>query len=808
MSVALVLREDPRSRPDRRAPRSRLTSRLSRLTWGASAAPLVALALALAACGHAPPARRAGPPPVLPDAKHARSGPAPLAEWYWETIAVTPRPGQRTFDPPVSDAKIVRTAGAERYWSDLRPEGRERLRRDGLVVVAGDVATERARPRSLADFYEELRTERVPYVVTLDALFTLTNGAIARALAEVEETELAPALDAFLARMDTRLDAEQAGAGIELRQAYAFARGVVAVARSLATPSWVPPKDLAPIVAAERARIDAHAGQSPSPLLGVPFDYSCFVVPASAGRPGSFRAMAWLGRASFAIVARSEEPDASVSVYEARRNARAAMLLARLVDRDVDPVMSGLYAKITRVLGFLWGPPDDVSLTDLDARADAASVDLTKPESIANVARVDRVRSSLRARHAPAIYDGSGAPFRAGLAVRLFGGHAPVDSLVLQGLLGAAVGTPRPGVDTEHVRGGLRVLPSAYDLAAWLGAPEAKNILRETSLDLFEKYDTALAAAVQARPPEDPSRHASVYGSYLDALAAWADPSNAAPAIAAPPAARARIESLLAAWSLARHAGRPFARPKPPVALARAKTPELEVAAEGVPVFVEAAPDVIARLLGTVRQTRRGLAALGMLAPTTRGHALLVEIEDVLTNALHAAERLAAGDALAKPEEAALASLPARLRALEEAGVTVALPAFAVAGDDPAGRRAVVSAALGFEPALMLVQDPSLATDTATLAVGAHLVHREIVVVDSEPGPGDRGSSAGPQSSTVPSSGGNAATPRGDRTDEAFRVRLASSPRPAWLASFRTTATSARSPAGTPPPIKPSPPRR
>lgn len=73
----------------------------------------------------------------------------------------------------------------------------------------------------------------MPYVVTLDALFVLAHHALSRALAEIEQREIAPLLD-VLARIDVRLAAEQKGAGVELAGGYRLARGVVAVARAIA----------------------------------------------------------------------------------------------------------------------------------------------------------------------------------------------------------------------------------------------------------------------------------------------------------------------------------------------------------------------------------------------------------------------------------------------------------------------------------------------------------------------------------------------------------------------------------------------
>jgi hypothetical protein len=111
--------------------------------------------------------------------------------------------------------------------------------------------------------YIDLREQRIPHVITLDALFSVVHLGLVRALAEVEELALAPALQTLLEKLDGRLATEEAGASTELVDAYRIARGVVAVARGLATttPQSTSP-DLAKVVAEERARIEDHAGMA------------------------------------------------------------------------------------------------------------------------------------------------------------------------------------------------------------------------------------------------------------------------------------------------------------------------------------------------------------------------------------------------------------------------------------------------------------------------------------------------------------------------------------------------------------------
>ena len=678
--------------------------------------------------------------PGSPEAKARVRQTSSPPHWFWEPVDADVRPSSRKgIDLPIAETALARIEGAARVWDDLPPEARERLRRDGVLVVADDLggpseasAERQKRSRSMGAFYTQLREQRVPHVLTLDAFFAIIHLGMARALGHVEDVVLAPTLRSFLEKVDLRLAAEERGAGTELAQAYSVARGVIAVARAVeaSPPPWTPPPGLAKIVAEERGHIEGHAGLVTSPLLGVGIDYSRFVVPSSAAQPGAYRALAWLGAAPLSLVARSEARGATVDVGRARKNTRAAMLLARVCDREIDPVIHAAYTRLAGVFAFAWGAPDDLTLNDLDAIATANGVDLTKLENIANVTRVDKVRlAAMKAARLPAVHDGGGSGGRSSLGVRLFGGHASADSIVLQSLVGAPAGLAQVGVDAatlDRVRKGQRVLPATLDIAAWLGAPEARALLSETHADAFEGYEPALAAVQRDRDALERGAmlHASVHGSLLDALIAWANagPAGGVPRTAA--AERMRVESLLAGWTRVRHLGHPLAQPRP-APLARPS--EVRVYGAPLPVFVEPLPDVIARLVAVIRQVRRGLESLGPMAPSSSGATTLVEIEDVLRTALRAAERHASGEPLSSEEATALASLPARMAKLEEdAGADGVGPLVATVHSDPASGRVLVSATGAIEPVLMLARDP--AREEPLLVVGAHVAHHELTV--------------------------------------------------------------------------------
>lgn len=630
------------------------------------------LAAALASCTHGGPRPVPAPPPQLPDTTRGRRLPNAPPDSFWQPLEPDLRGALRgrPVDLPAGVDAVTRFEGGTRVWDELGDAGRARLQKEGIVVLGSGQSDV---PRwDMGAFYTEWRERRVPYVITLDALFALTHRAIARALGDVEQRELAPLLEALLARLDERLAAEHRGAGVELDGGYRIARGIVGVARALIHPSYEPAPELAAVVREEKSRIEAHAGPTSSALLGVPLDYGRFTVPASSAHRGHARAIGWLAAAPLALVARTEVPGAPIDVGGARLFARAAMILARLADRDVDVQIHGAFARISRLLAFVWGAPDDVTPLELGDLADGIGIDLAKAQVIANVVAVDKVRFRARAVRSPSLWDGSGGAGGAGASVRVFGAHAAVESIALSASM--------KGKDA---------LPSARDVGTWLATPDARTAAEGAPL------------------------HASVHGSLFDALLAWSSAPSTTPS-----ADGARLESVLASWSLVRHLGQPFAQPKP----APHGTRDAKPTGGPLPAFVQPEPIPIARLLGAVGQARRGLAALGPLPKASAGDAVLAETEDLLRIALHAAERAARDESPEGAETAALAAFPARLSALD-AESSASGPYGAVIHADRAEHRALVTAAGAIEPAFVLIREPG--TPRVFVAVGAHVAHHE-----------------------------------------------------------------------------------
>lgn len=696
---------------------------------------IVALGLVVSsACGAGTTSVRgepSAPPPALPAPLVRAPRPVPATWHHWEPVEpIIPDGPSRGPALPLAQEQV------DPLRAELGEIAREKLRVDGVVTLDGSPTSEVA-----SDAIAGV-TGQNAWMLTLDALAPVVRGALDASLAELEDVVVKPALATLLARLGARLSEMARTATAELAEPLAIARGLVAVARELAgegAPATKDlPKALAARVAAERALVEAHAGVAPSPLLGVPLDYSAIGLDrAPIERRGPARALSWLGGAPLMLASIAEVAAAPADVALARAHTRAAMILTALLDeKDGDRAAADAHARVARALAFVYGAPDDVSPDALRRTADALRVRVDALDDIADVTKVDRVRRACLTAHAPRVYDGAGdvevplgapasptgAP-RAALAFRVFPPHGAPDAAALQAMVFPSVGRATGTSATPTAREGVRTLPSVLDVAAWLGAREAEVALREAGDDAFVGLLDVRARLAAARPPDQaPQRHASLTASAIDLLFAYVGPSRSRVRLAEGPSARRmRAESALAAWLMLARVAPPFMR-EPALAKEPAPAP---APAEGVP-GVEPHPEAFGRLLALVRQASRGLLALG-LDPRSPGLRSLAAAERIADAAFLASARLARDEAWTQEERAALAFAAAELRGLEaHLGPRARAARATDVHGDAGGTRALVAGTGAVERAYVVV--PVAGGGPPRIAIAAHLPVYEKVV--------------------------------------------------------------------------------
>jgi hypothetical protein len=605
---------------------------------------LLVAALAIA-CGP-PPAPKTvvvakAPPPLV--VEHPRPRLPPPPEWtFWEPVEadvhVVDVPSVKL---PLADADVTRLGPDAVAWTTQTPELIAQLLRDGSCVVPLQ------HPRKLGEYYVHLRELGIPYFITMDALFRLAHMTFSRVLADVEWRIMAPALASVLASLDARLAAESRNVGSDLAPAYALARGAVAVARALDSPAYAPPKDLAAIVAAETTRARNHIGPAKSDLFGVPLDYSAFAPSGGADvldgveeGAGASAAFTWLASAPFLVASRADAASSPTSVATARTHTRAAMILARLLVTDADPETRAKYTELSRARELIFGHTDDVSPAMLAIHVSRAGAALSDPRSFTNVVTVDRVRHALLAARKREVDDA----LTPALSVRLAGDERAEDAATLSALAFPSVGafTGAPTAEGQSapstVRLGARALPTALDVAAWLGSDEARVALAAQGDDAYARYEAALSALGKRFDADDlATRHATPYASFVDAIAAYlrTSPADAFEPYAAGPSFRKqKLETSLAYYATLRHDAIAFTR-----APIRAEPDLLRNRTATAPpaAFVEPHPEAIARVIAALEQLRRGLVHEKLLPTGGPADQILWRAIDMMRTALAAA---------------------------------------------------------------------------------------------------------------------------------------------------------------------------
>jgi hypothetical protein len=582
--------------------------------------------------------------------------------------------------PPLQlEDVFIRPELAERFDA-LAEEARERLLLGGVLAVQ----PREEHARTLGQTYVALAKKHVPYVITLDALFSIAFRAVERALDEVDREGLGTALAASLARTEERLAAESHAARSDTARAYEIALGVVQVARRLLEPAAELAAEAAPAVNEELALVLAHAGPAHSALLARTIDYGAFDTQAGLAfddpRLAQFRALVWLGRATLALA-----PEPGIDFAMARTQTRAAMLLARTTN--------DAWARVERAVAFASGRGDDPSPAQLLATATKLGLDLRDEATIANVVRVDHLRTALVRGSAPTVEDTGGVlP-----TFRLLSPSAPPDARALARLA-------RPNA-----------LPTALAVGLALGSPEAR-----VALETPPEPGAALEEIAHMLPADAAARHASLHASGLDAIATYLAPSAydaQRPWRETELYQRRKLEVALAAWVTLRHAGVSFARDS-----ARAAIDEAEPAFDDVHGAIEPHPEAIARLVSLVHQTQRGLAVHGGLRASGASALLLARVEGFLVDALQIATAQATAQ-LTPAQSRMVATMPSRLATIERHLGSGAAPLVVVTAAD-------VTLGRVLEDATGEINEVWLAVDIAgapSVFVGARIPFHEVI---------------------------------------------------------------------------------
>ncbi len=305
-------------------------------------------------------------------------------------------------------------------------------------------------------------------------------------------------------------------------------------------------------VAEELRQVEAHKGQSCSPIFSYIEDYSQYVprghYTKSEKLKNYFKAVMWYGRMTDILHGSpnlkkgtcqpASSREAFLSEEDAKEQTLAALLLARKFANDQE--MRRRWERLYAVTSFFVGFSDDLgpveyakTLRDVMGEEDAAAAG----KIAKNLAKI---MEALKALPSPKIYSGLGNAVVGNIndsgkeveqmldftkGFRLLGQRYTVDSYLFSKLVGSYTGSytgpadKKPFTYTMTAMGPIRGFPRGLDIMALFGSDRAKTILHDlgdASYHDYEKQFQKLQGELRALPEEQ--WHRNLYWTWLDVL--------------------------------------------------------------------------------------------------------------------------------------------------------------------------------------------------------------------------------------------------------------------------------------------------
>lgn len=489
--------------------------------------------------------------------------------------------------------------------------------------------------------YESTRYQELPVFVTTDSVYHVYHLIFDKMLRDLEREYFEPSIRALTAaclKSAQSLYAELRGTALERP-----ARNVVAyfaVADALINPQTVTPPEVADLVAAELALIEAHQGARASPIFSqycpshcnpcastpecsrepcLCEDYSQYVPRGHYNRSEQlqryFRTMMWYGR----INMRLAQPDET-------RMALLITYILRNTQVDGRPAAE-VWAQVYDPTAFIVGKADDLGFHEYGALWDAIFGPDAPASAVADEAKFAAFVAAARQLPPPQINSMWVYIWEDEEEVtqgfRFMGQRFVLDAYIFEQLI------------EREVEG--RWLPKGLDVLAAMGSEEAYAILDEMGETAYYRYPEQMAKLrKEISALQLDSWTQNLYWTWLYALQPLIEPKGAAyPAFMQNRAwARKDIHTALGSWTELKHD-----------TILYAKQVMAEMGAGPPPTpprgWVEPNPEAYARLLSLAQMTRDGLESRGLLSENVRVN--LWRLEELLTFLLDVSQRELAG---------------------------------------------------------------------------------------------------------------------------------------------------------------------
>ncbi len=638
------------------------------------------------------------------------------------------------------------------------------LAQNGFVVAPADWLEFYA-------LYEQVRYQELPVFVTTDSVYHVYHLIFDKMLRDLEREHLAPDIAAL-----TRACADAA------RQTYIDVQGTAmestalgvwayfSVADSLINPDAVIAPEVADMVRAELALIDAHAGLAASPIFSREcpgtcspcdtnpppecIDQACMCEDYSQYVPRGhytlseqleryFRTMMWYGR----INMRLQRP-------EETRMALLITYILRNTSVNGEPA-ADVWARVYDPTTFIVGKSDDLGFYEYGAIWDTIFGAHATPLDIADDSLLEPFIQSARYLPPPQInsmwvYIWEDEE-QVTQGFRFMGQRFTLDAYIFEQLVWREVGS----------LGNERWLPMGLDVMAALGSDDAYQILDELGETDYANYPEQMEMLrQQISALEMDSWTQNLYWSWLYSLMPLLTPKGPQyPAFMQTEAwARRDLNAALGSWTELKHDTILYSKqvmaemgggppPEPPHG------------------WVEPNPEAYARLLALTRMTRDGLESRGILSENTAAN--LERLDNLLIFLQDVAERELAGMPLTLDDYERIKYYGGELEAIT------------LAAADPEGETAVPF--FEEDPQAAVVADVATDPNGYVQEEGVGRIFEIYVVIPD--GAGGLHLARGGVFSYY-----EFAWPMGDRlTDESWRAMLDAGetpPRPVWTESY------------------------
>ena len=525
----------------------------------------------------------------------------------------------------------------------LNAAQRALIERNGFVVT----------PAEWSEFYliyERMRYSDVPVFVTTDSVYHIYHLIFDKMLRDLEREHFEPDVRALTSACLGSAQAIYAEVlGTPLESAARSALAYFGVAQALIAPESAIPPEVADLVTAELALIEAHAGLEPSPILsqGCPTgcdpcdtnpppacqdqpcmceDYSQYVPRGHYTRSEQlqryFRTMMWYGRINMRLQKPSETQMALLITTILRHTTVNGVPAADVWQRVYDPTV------------FIVGKADDLGFHEYGTLWDAIYGSDAPVSTIADETRLAAFIEAARDLPPPQI----NSMFvyiwededQVTQGFRFMGQRFVLDAYIFEQLIWREVGTmAKP-----------RWLPKGLDVMAAMGSEEAYTILDEMEETAYENYPEQMAKLRgEISALELDSWTQNLYWTWLYTFHPLLAPKGAEyPAFMQTEAwARKDLHTALGSWTELKH---------DTILYAKQVMAEMGGGGPGdVPHgFVEPNPEVYARLLALTQMTRTGLESRGLL--TENAHTNLQRLSGLLDFLLRVSQRELAGQAI------------------------------------------------------------------------------------------------------------------------------------------------------------------